>query len=134
MLGYFLLYILTVPVFFAIDMVWLGLVANKFYFGALGDRLMATPNWPAAILFYLLYIVGILIFVVVPAHAKDSVQNAIVYGGLFGFFCYATYDLTNYSTMKNWPLNVTLVDMAWGVVLTGTVSLISFYIAKYVLK
>ncbi len=125
------LYLLTVPVFFGIDMVWLSLVASKFYQSQIGQYLKPKPNWTAAILFYLLYIVGILVFAVLPNLEKGPVKAA-TYGALFGFIAYATYDLTNYSTMKAWPLKLTMVDMVWGTVLTGTVSVISYFIAKLI--
>lgn len=125
------LYLLTTPVFFGMDMIWLGLVAKKFYQKEVGQFLKSTPNWPAAILFYLIYIVGILVFTVIPNLNNGPLKTAL-YGAGFGFIAYATYDLTNYSTMKNWPLSVTLVDILWGTILTGTVAVISYFIAKWV--
>ena len=130
---YIALYVLTVPVFFAIDMTWLGLVAKNFYSSQLG-ALLGPIQWPAALVFYFLYIVGILVFVVVPALERGSLQYALVYGALFGFFAYATYDLTNLATLKNWPLAITLADMAWGVVLTSSVSTVSYLIGKFILS
>ncbi len=123
-----LLYVLTIPVFFLVDMIWLGLVARNFYRKYLGCFLSPKVNWPAAILFYLLFIVGILIFAVLPSLEKRSLSQAILLGALFGFFCYATYDLTNLATMKEWPLRVTVVDLIWGIVLSGLVSAISHLI------
>jgi uncharacterized membrane protein len=125
------LYLLTVPVFFGIDMIWLGFVASKFYQEQIGQYLKPKPNWTAAILFYLLYIVGILVFVVLPNLEKGPLKVAL-FGGLFGFIAYATYDLTNYSTMKDWPLKLTMVDLVWGTVLTGTVALVSYFVAKFI--
>ena len=130
---YIALYVLTVPVFFAIDMTWLGLVAKNFYSSQLG-ALLGPIQWSAALVFYFLYIVGILVFVVVPALERGSLQYALVYGALFGFFAYATYDLTNLATLKNWPLAITLADMAWGVVLTSSVSTVSYLIGKFILS
>ncbi|MGV8079725.1 MAG: DUF2177 family protein [Syntrophales bacterium] len=127
------LYLLTVPVFFAIDLVWLGLVARGFYRHNLGHLLRPDVNWAAAFLFYLLYIAGILIFATMPALEKNSLRQAIVSGGLFGLFTYATYDLTNLATLKDWPLNVVFVDIAWGIVLTATVAAASFFIGKWVM-
>jgi uncharacterized membrane protein len=112
-------------------MIWLGLVANKFYQREIGQYLKPTPNWAAAIIFYLLYIIGILIFAVLPNVDKGPARAAI-YGALFGFFAYATYDLTNYATMKDWPLVVTITDIIWGTILTGSVALISYFIAKWI--
>jgi uncharacterized membrane protein len=112
-----------------IDMIWLGLVAHKFYQSQLG-HLLGPVHWPAAIIFYLIYILGILIFAVIPGLEAGSWQKALVLGALFGFFCYATYDLTNLATLRDWPLAVALVDMLWGAVLTGSVASVSYYLGK----
>ncbi|MBW2492232.1 MAG: DUF2177 family protein [Deltaproteobacteria bacterium] len=130
---YLKLYALTVPIFFAIDIIWLGFVAKKFYRNNLGFILSPDVNWLAAISFYSLYILGILIFAVVPALEKDSLGKALLRGSLYGFFTYATYDLTNMATIKNWPLKVVMVDILWGVFLCSTVASISFFIGKWVL-
>jgi uncharacterized membrane protein len=123
------IYLLTIPAFFIIDMLWLGFVASKFYQSQLG-YLLGPVNWPAAIIFYLLYIVGIIIFAVHPALLAGSLSKAIILGALFGFFAYATYDLTNLATIKDWPILVTIVDLIWGTVLTGSVAAASYYLAK----
>ena len=130
---YLKLYLLTVPVFFLIDLIWLGVVAKNFYQENLKYILSPNVNWTAAIIFYLVYIVGILIFAVVPAVTKDSLRYAIVWGALFGFFTYATYDLTNLALLKDWPLRIVFVDILWGVVLCSTVAVLSYYIAKWLL-
>jgi uncharacterized membrane protein len=123
------LYLLTIPVFFLVDMLWLGLVAPKFYQSQIGF-LLGPINWTAAILFYLLYIVGIIIFAVYPALLEGSLGKAILLGALFGFFAYATYDLTNLATLKDWPVLVVVVDIVWGTILTGTVAAGSYLIGK----
>jgi uncharacterized membrane protein len=127
------LYLLTIPVFFAIDIIWLGLIARRFYRNNLGHLLRTNVNWAAAIIFYLLYILGILIFAVMPALENNSLLQAMILGGLFGFFAYATYDLTNLATLKNWPVKVVVVDMVWGVVLTSSVSSASFFIGQWLM-
>jgi uncharacterized membrane protein len=127
----FFLYLLTIPVFFIIDMLWLGVFAKGFYRKTLADFLSDRINWAAAIIFYLLFIVGILIFAVIPALEKNTLWYALVFGGLFGFFTYATYDLTNLATLKNWPLIIVLVDIIWGVILSASVATISFVIGKW---
>jgi len=129
LLQMFSLYLMTIPAFFIIDMLWLGTVATKFYQSQIGF-LLGPINWTAAIIFYLLYIVGIIIFVVHPALETQSVQKAIVYGALFGFFAYATYDFTNLATIKDWPVLVTIVDLAWGTILTGSVATVSYFLGK----
>ena len=130
---YLKLYALTVPVFFIIDLFWLGVVAKGFYQKNLKYILSPNVNWTAAIIFYLMYIAGILIFAVLPGIAKDSVRHAALWGALFGFFTYATYDLTNLALLKDWPLNIVLVDILWGVVLCSVVASLSFYLAKWLL-
>lgn len=129
MLQYVYLYLLTVPVFFVIDMLWLGLIANKFYQTQLASFL-GPVNWPAAILFYLIYIVGIIFFAVAPAVAQNSLSKAILLGALFGFFTYATYDFTNLATLKDWPIVVVIVDVIWGAFLSGSVAAVSYLIAQ----
>lgn len=127
------LYLLTVPVFFAIDMFWLGLVAKGFYRAQLGALLRPEMNWAAAVVFYLLYILGILIFATLPALDKGAFRHALIMGALFGFFAYATYDLTNLATLKDWPLTVVAVDILWGVVLTAAVAGASFFIGRWIM-
>jgi uncharacterized membrane protein len=132
-LFYLKLYALTVPVFFIIDLIWLGVVARGFYQKNLKYILSPNVNWTAAIIFYLMYIAGILIFAVLPGVAKDSVRHAALWGALFGFFTYATYDLTNLALLKDWPLNIVVVDILWGAVLCTVVSTLSFCIARWLI-
>ena len=123
------LYIICTVIFFAIDMVWLGFVARGFYKDKLGFILSDKVNWAAAVIFYLLYIGGILFFALLPALREQSWQTALLNGAILGLLCYATYDLTNMATISSWPLVVVIVDIVWGIVLTGSVSLISYLIA-----
>lgn len=125
------LYVLTVPVFFAIDMVWLGIVAKGLYQKNLGPLMRPDVNWPVAIGFYLLYIVGIIVLAVLPAAEKNELSVAVMRGAVLGLVAYATYDLTNLSTLKDWPALVSAIDLLWGTVLTATVALVSFYIARW---
>ena len=131
MIYYIKLYFATLIAFFAIDMVWLGLVARSFYRKHLGFLLAPTPNWLAAIIFYLLFILGILLFVVVPGLKANSLRTTLLYAALFGLITYATYDLTNLATVKNWPLLVTVVDLIWGMALSVAVSFIGFMAGKW---
>lgn len=125
-------YVLTFVVFFIIDMAWLGLIAKDLYKKYLGDFLSDQVNWMAALIFYLLFVVGVFIFAILPSVEKNSLTSAILLGALFGFFTYATYDLTNLATLKNWPLNIVFIDILWGALLTGIVSTAGFYIVKYI--
>lgn len=131
MFFYLKLYLATVPVFFLVDMVWLGLVARGFYKKHLDFILSPKVNWTAALIFYFVFIAGILLFAVAPALEKNSLGRAVLLGGLFGFFTYATYDLTNLATIKDWPIVVVIVDMVWGIVLCSIVAAASFSIASW---
>ena len=124
------LYAIALPVFFAIDMIWLGLVATNFYRGQIGTLMKSDISWTAAIIFYLLFIVGVVFFVITPAVEKGSWVYALLVGALFGFMTYATYDLTNLATLKDWPLLVTIVDLVWGAVLAASVSTVTYFIAS----
>lgn len=123
---YVIAYAGTAVVFFAIDMIWLGSVAKTFYRNALGGMLLEQPNMVAAALFYLVFIIGIVIFCVAPALEAQSWHRALALGALFGFFTYATYDMTNLATLKGWPLKVVIVDIVWGTVLTGLSALAGY--------
>jgi len=118
-------------VFLAIDLVWLGFVAKDLYRRQLGSLLSQNVNWAAAIIFYLLFVAGVFLFAIAPAIEKQSLSHAILYGALFGFFTYATYDLTNLATLKDWPVKIVFIDIVWGMVLTGAVSTSGFYIVKW---
>jgi uncharacterized membrane protein len=126
----FLVYLITVPIFFIIDLVWLGAIAKGFYQKHLGYLMRPQINWTAAILFYLVFIIGIVIFAVRPALELQSPMRALVYGALFGFFAYATYDLTNLATVKDWPVIVTAIDLVWGTVLCGAVAWGSYVLSN----
>lgn len=124
------LYLIALPVFFAIDIIWLGFVAKNFYRNQIGFLMTPNIHWPAAIVFYLLFIIGLVFFVITPAIEKGSWTYALFFGALFGLITYATYDLTNLATLKDWPLLVTIVDLAWGAVLAASVSVVTYFIAS----
>lgn len=130
-IDYLKLYLLTIPLFFAIDLLWLGVVAKNFYQNNLAHLLSPLVNWPAAFLFYFIYIAGILLFAVRPALVDQSLLKALLWGALFGFFTYATYDLTNLATLKDWPVKVVVVDIAWGTTLCALVASGSYLIARW---
>ena len=130
---YLKLYLLTVPIFFAIDIVWLGIVARGFYRRQLDFILSPQVNWAAAVCFYLIYIAGIIFFAVRPALSSGSWRQAAALGALFGFFTYATYDLTNMATIKEWPLIMVVVDIIWGVCLCTLVASISFTASRWLI-
>ena len=131
---YFKLYLATFAAFFVIDMLWLGLVARGLYSKYLGFLMAPNVNWLAAILFYLLWIAGLLILAVIPGLQANSLAKAVLFGALFGFMTYATYDLTNLATLKNWPVTITLIDIAWGTILSTSVATISFLVGRWLLR
>jgi uncharacterized membrane protein len=124
------LFLIALPVFFLIDMVWLVLVAKNFYQKQIGFLMRPDVNWAAAIIFYLLFIAGLVVFVISPAVEKHSWTHALLFGALFGLITYATYDLTNLATLKDWPLTVTIVDLIWGTVLAASISVITYFIGS----
>ena len=126
-------YAVALLVFFAIDLVWLGVVAKNFYRQHIGHLMSPDVNWGAALLFYLVYIGGIVFFAIKPAIEAGSATRALAYGAAFGFIAYATYDLTNQATMRDWPVLVTVVDLAWGTVLTATVAYLAYHVSSRVL-
>jgi uncharacterized membrane protein len=130
-LGYLKLYLLTVPVFFAVDLLWLGYLSGDLYKKNLGHLLSPEVNWPAAIVFYLLFIVGIIYFAVAPALAAGSLWRALLNGALFGLFAYTTYELTNLATLPNWPMKVVLIDTVWGMTLCASVAALSYLIGRW---
>jgi len=121
-------YLVALSTLLALDALWLGLVAKNFYQRQIGFLLGAKFIWPAAVVFYLIFALGIVIFVVVPATESGSWKQALLLGGLFGLIAYAAYDLTNLATIKNWPLLVTIVDMAWGASLAAVVSVVTWVV------
>ena len=127
---YLKLYLLTIPVFFAVDLLWLGVLAKDFYQNNLSHLLSPEVNWPAALLFYFMYIAGIILFSVKPGLEAQSLAKTVLWGALFGFFTYAPYDLTNLATLRDWPLKVVVVDIAWGTQLCSLVATGSYLIGR----
>ena len=109
-------------IFFVIDLLWLGLVAPRLYDHYIGNYLADKPRWPAALIFYTLYVVGLVYFVIAPALDGGSLGQAALNGALLGGLAYMTYELTNYAVIKDWPLGIVFIDVAWGIVLTSSVA------------
>jgi len=126
MLTFLKLYAVSFIIFFAIDLFWLGIIAKKLYQAEIGHLLKTDVNWIAAVLFYLLFIGGLVIFVLMPAVESGNIVKAILLGALFGFITYATYDLTNLATLKDWPLKITIIDLVWGTFLGTSTSTLSY--------
>jgi|SRR5579872_5715161 len=116
--------------FIAIDMVWLKTMAQRLYKPVLGDLLRPEPNLIAAAFFYILYPLGLLGFAVMPAHGEASALRAFAYGMMFGCFTYATYDLTNQATLRNWSTTLTVADICWGSLLAGFSAWIGYFVAQ----
>ena len=129
---YALLYVCIIVPFCLMDGVWLTAMGNLLYKPTLGDILLPNVNLPPAIAFYLMFPIGILVFGVLPALKAGSVSPALIYGALFGALAYATYDLTNYATLRNWTLLITVADIAWGAIASATAAAASYYAAKFI--
>ena len=127
------LYAIAVVVFFIIDLTWLGVVARSFYQAQMGHLMRANVNWAAAIVFYAIFVVGIIVLAVWPAVERQSLGHAVVLGALLGLVTYAAYDLTNLATLDGFPFKVVVVDMVWGTVLCAAVSGITYLASTRVL-
>lgn len=111
-----------------LDFVWLGVVAKKLYYGEMGRILLEKPNMIPAILFYCIYVIGVVVFVISPALEKQSLIHAVGYGALFGFVAYATYDLTNLATLKDFSAKIVVIDLLWGAFLTAVVAGVTYVV------
>lgn len=130
MLKFAIAYAAAAAVFLVADGFWLGLVAKSFYRNAIGPMMAEQVNVAAAAVFYLLYIVGVVVFAVSPAFETGSWRTALVFGALFGLFAYATYDLTNLATLRDWPLRFAVVDLAWGTFVTALAAVAGYSAAR----
>ncbi len=126
------LYLITFVLFFAIDLLWLGLIAKNLYQRQIGHLMAEQVNWIAAIIFYLLFIAGLVFFVIMPAVNDGNIGKAVLFGALFGFITYATYDLTNLATLKDWPWQITVIDLAWGTFLGLSTSTLSYLFYQFI--
>lgn len=124
--GFLKLYSIALPTFLVIDLIWLGVVAQSFYQKEIGHLMRSDVNWPAAFAFYLVFVAGIVVFVVWPAIEKESVARAIGLGAFFGLVTYAAYDLTSLAVMEGFSVKLTIVDLAWGSVLCASVAALTF--------
>lgn len=120
---YVMAYGATLVTLVVIDLLWLGVIAKPLYQQGIGHLMAEKPNLTAAVFFYLLYPVGVVLFAIAPDAANASWLKTFITAALFGFFAYATYDLTNLATLKGWPVSLAAVDMAWGSLVTGLCAL-----------
>ncbi len=130
---YLKLFLITLPVLAVIDLAWIVGVARSFYKSQLGSLLASHTVWWAAVVFYLLYVAGLVFFVIEPAVGKHSLAFAFFAGGFFGLIAYGTYDLTNLATTAAWPLTMSLVDMAWGTFAGAVISSAVYLVAGVLL-
>jgi uncharacterized membrane protein len=124
------LYAIALVIFLAIDAVWLSSIGKSFYVNEIGGLLLDRPRFGTAFLFYLMFIAGLVVFVLKSAVANNSLSEAILLGACFGFVCYATYDLTNLATLKGYTLRIALIDMAWGSFLSASVASLTLLAAR----
>jgi uncharacterized membrane protein len=125
-------YLSTLVVFVLVDFVWLSTMAARLYRPILGDILAPSVSFVPAIGFYLMYPLGIVVFAILPALKSGGLSSALIYGAAFGFFTYATYDLTNHATLRNWTWQITLLDIAWGSFIAALAAAVGFFTAaKY---
>ncbi len=125
------MYGIALAAFLVIDMIWIGLIARNFYRNRLGHLLAASPNLTAAVIFYLMFVAGLVFFAVRPGVIKNNLTEGLLKSALFGLMTYGTYDLTSLALIENWPLSVTLVDMVWGVMVSMGVGYISIQSGRY---
>lgn len=125
-------YLAALATLAVLDALWLGVVSREFYKARLGQFLLEQPLWWAAILFYLIHAAGVAVFAVPPAVTAGTWTAAVLYGALFGFCVYAAYDLTNLATLRGWSMAVSLVDLAWGAVVTAAATLVAFLVVRAV--
>lgn len=127
-----LLYIGTFLIFILIDLIWLGIISRNLYKGQIGHLMTDNIKWAAVIIFYLIFVGGVLTFAVMPGGSEKNLAKTIILGGIFGFIAYATYDLTNLATLKDWPTKIVFIDMAWGTILSSLTSLGSYYLYNFI--
>ena len=128
---YLKLYVTALAIFFSIDLLWLGVIAKNLYRDQIGFLMVDQIRWVPAILFYVLYLVGLVLFAIWPAHKESSASTALMYGALFGFIAYATYDLTNLATLKGWPIKIVIYDMIWGAFISGATATLTYWISAH---
>lgn len=124
-------YLVSLIVFFTIDLFWLKVIAKDLYKDQIGFLMSSEVRLGPAILFYCLYMTGLVFFAILPAFNEGNWVSALLYGGFFGLICYGTYDLTNLATLKGWPMKIVVFDLLWGSLISGITSLITFWVGYY---
>ena len=126
---YIYLYLITFVIFLVIDFIWLNFIAKNLYSTKIGHLLAEKPNLLPALIFYLIFVVGVIVFAIIPGYETKSILKTVLLGALFGLLTYSTYDLTNLATLKNWPVSVTVIDIIWGTSVSVLTSVAGYYIA-----
>ena len=128
---YLKLVLALIPVMIVIDLVWIGVVMKEFYRAQIGHLMSGSVVWGPAACFYILFVSGLVYFAVMPGIVSGSMVRTFLLGAFLGLIAYGTYDLTNHATFKDWPLMMTLIDMIWGAVLSGSLATLGFILARY---
>lgn len=126
---YLYLYTITFVIFLVIDFIWLNFIAKDFYSTKIAHLLAENPKLFPALIFYLIFVVGVIIFAVLPGYEAQNIWKTVILGALFGLLTYSTYDLTNLATLKNWPISVTIIDLIWGTSISTVISIAGYFIA-----
>ena len=129
---YIKLFLSSFITFLILDFIWLGFIAKDFYARQLALYLTDNVIWSSALIFYIIFNIGLLIFVIMPSIEKNSYLTLVLYAILYGLVTFATYDLTNLSTAKEWPLIVSLIDMTWGMFVAFSSASVAFFANKYI--
>lgn len=128
---YLKLFSALLPLMVLVDLLWIGVVMSGFYRGQIGHLMSGSVQWPSAAAFYLLFVVGLIYFAVMPGVMSGSLGKTFLIGAFLGLIAYGTYDLTNHATLKDWPLMMTVIDMAWGAFLSGSLASVGFLLHRY---
>lgn len=125
-------YIATLIAFILFDIIWLGVITKNLYSSEIGHLMSEKVNYFAAIAFYLVFITGIVVLAIMPGLEAGNIKKTIINAAVLGFVSYATYDLTNFATLKDWPLRVVLIDITWGAFISTTTSIVGFYLSSLI--
>ncbi len=131
MVHYLKLYGCTLISFLVIDLAWLWIMAPRFYSKQIGFLMKTNPNWTVAFVFYLMFVAGILVFVVTPGLKAESLSRTIFLGVMFGLLTYGTYDLTNWAMVKDWPWIVSVIDLIWGMFVSAVVGTVGYLCGRW---
>lgn len=127
-------FVISFIIFLLVDFIWLGVVAKRLYDKELGMLLKEKVNFTAAFIFYIIFIIGLAVFVIIPSIDAKSIVKAMLLGAFFGLVCYATYDLTNFATLNGFPLKIVFIDLMWGTFLGFATSTLTYLIYQGVFK